>query len=391
MALTKGERTYAHGEIQPEDFGKVRPVAHIRSGVDFEHVHSLATSMKEEGQKQPVVVYTAIDPETKEEYYALTSGEHRFEAVKKAKTGDPLKVYFTEPMTETEIVIDALVENMQREMTPIDMINAHHATKQALIGEGKQGTDKEVGELLKKLGYSTLTSAAEISFLRRIGGFCTEDTKKMLHKGEVSLGFVRLLLKKKYNLTAEMIEFYCKEVRAGDMAIGKITAKLEQDLKDEKADKEWEKKQKEREKKKNESNSPPKPKSEPQEGDDDEEYNPTSDNDDAPDPTVEDKTSIGFSPATLSMLLFHQYEGPEETREKVLLAKEYLEGEEGYIHVPSSIEKEWLLDTLIGYRSFDDLVEFFRAGSRDPRDAEQEEAIREFLENGKEIAGEEEK
>ncbi len=159
-------------EIAVED---IYPNPHQpRKNFSQEKIQELADSMKESGIIQPVVVFK------KSGKYYLLVGERRWRAAQLLKWGKIQAV--VRDVSDDEIVVDSLVENIQREN-----LNAIE------VAEGIEILIKKINlsqqQVAEKLGLNRVTVT---NFLRLLK--LPEQVKKNIINGELDQGHARALL-----------------------------------------------------------------------------------------------------------------------------------------------------------------------------------------------------
>ena len=145
-----------------------------RKNFDEEALNELASSIKEHGVFQPIIVKKSIKG------YEIIAGERRWRAAKLAKLKEvPVIIKEFSPQEVMEI---ALIENIQRrDLNPIEEALAY----KSLIDEYHLKQD----ELAKRVSKSRTAIANSMRLLK-----LTEEVQNMLVNNEISMGHARALL-----------------------------------------------------------------------------------------------------------------------------------------------------------------------------------------------------
>lgn len=145
-----------------------------RKSVEDESLEELASSIKQHGLLQPIVVRKG------EKGYEIIAGERRYRAAKMA--GLEKIPALVKEASEEEIMEYALIENLQREdLNPIEA-----ATAIKFLMERFGLTQEEVAD---KIGKKRSTVANLLRLLK-----LPEDLQKMVRDGKLSMGHARALL-----------------------------------------------------------------------------------------------------------------------------------------------------------------------------------------------------
>lgn len=146
-----------------------------RRSFDAEKLEILATSIKEHGLIQPIIVVKKENG-----LYTIVAGERRWRAAKRAGLATiPAVIKDYSPQTVTEV---ALIENLQREdLNPIEealgyksLIDEYHLTQE---------------EISKRIGKSRSSIANSLRLLS-----LEDELQKYLISGEISEGHARAIL-----------------------------------------------------------------------------------------------------------------------------------------------------------------------------------------------------
>jgi ParB family transcriptional regulator, chromosome partitioning protein len=163
------------GEIQHIALDRiVRNPAQPRTQFDPAAIQELASSIRERGVLQPVLLRPAGDG------YQLVAGERRFVAAREA--GLAAIPSIIRPLTDRESLLIALIENIQREnLNPIDEARAYYrlATEYGLQHE-------EIGQRVGK-DRSTVSNTIRFNNL-------PEEVQRLMESGSLSAGHGRALL-----------------------------------------------------------------------------------------------------------------------------------------------------------------------------------------------------
>ncbi|MCF7944623.1 MAG: ParB/RepB/Spo0J family partition protein [Spirochaetia bacterium] len=145
-----------------------------RKGFSEESMQELASSIKEQGILQPILVEKAGNR------YTIVAGERRFRAAKEAGLEEIPVIIKT--LSEEQKLEVALIENIQREnLNPIEESKAY----KFLVEKTKISQE----ELSKRLGKKRSTIANSLRLLN-LG----EDMQEALQNKEISAGHARALL-----------------------------------------------------------------------------------------------------------------------------------------------------------------------------------------------------
>ncbi len=141
-----------------------------------EELLELAESIKSHGMLQPIVV------REKDGRYEIIAGERRWRAAKLAGL-DRVPAIIREVESEEEMLIFALVENLQREdLNPVEKALALKKLKEEF-----NATDSEIGKIVGK-SRSAITNTLRLLDL-------PEEVLNLLANGRISEGHARVLLR----------------------------------------------------------------------------------------------------------------------------------------------------------------------------------------------------
>ena len=171
---TKKEESAEKGAVTMLKTSQVEPNRdQPRKQFDEEALSELASSIKEYGIIQPIIVTKRAD------YYEIIAGERRWRAAKKAGLKEiPVVV---KDYSEKEIAEISLIENIQREnLNPIEEANAY----KKLIDDYKL-TQEELSNRISK-SRTVITNTLRLLKLH-------EDVQEMLANGSLSAGHARAL------------------------------------------------------------------------------------------------------------------------------------------------------------------------------------------------------
>ena len=142
---------------------------------DDEALNELASSIKEHGVFQPIIVKKTIKG------YDIVAGERRFRASKKA--GLTTIPAIIQDFTDEEMMSIALLENLQREdLNAIEEANAYKAMLDA--------SNLTQEELAQRVGKSRSHVTNMLGLLN-----LPKETKELVEKGEISASHARVLSK----------------------------------------------------------------------------------------------------------------------------------------------------------------------------------------------------
>ena len=158
------------------------PVEHMapsrfqpRRVFDDKQIDELASSIKDKGVLQPLLVRAAPDGT-----YEIIAGERRWRAAQRAKVYQ-VPVIIKE-FSDLEVLEVALVENLQRaDLTPLEE------------AEGYQRLFDEFGHTQEALAEALGKSRAHIANMVRLLGL-PEGVKQLLDEGKLSMGHARALI-----------------------------------------------------------------------------------------------------------------------------------------------------------------------------------------------------
>jgi len=193
-AIISNESNLINNSLIEIDIDQIQPNPHQpRKTFDPLRIRELADSMNESGMIQPIVVYRQDD------HYCLIVGERRWRAAQLLNWSKIPAV--VRDYTENKIVVDSLVENIQREnLNSLEIANGIDA----LIQIAKLN-HQQVGE---KLGMSRV---AVTNYHRLIK--LPDSIKSMIVEGLLDQGHARALLA--LSTESEMIDFANLIVKKG--------------------------------------------------------------------------------------------------------------------------------------------------------------------------------
>jgi ParB family chromosome partitioning protein len=189
--LGEAEAAYQHdgpsaaaAAPQPASNGRTLPLAFLRPGkyqprrqFDETALAELADSIRAHGLLQPILVRPI---ESEADKYEIVAGERRWRAAQRAGLHDvPVTV---QPLTDTQALEIALVENLQRQ----DLTALEEA-------EGYQRLIDEFGHSHGELGKLVGKSRSHVANMLRLLGL-PEAVKTMVQAGTLSPGHARALL-----------------------------------------------------------------------------------------------------------------------------------------------------------------------------------------------------
>lgn len=162
-------------EVQELDLGDIRPNPYQpRKRFDDKSLKELSDSIKENGVFQPIIVRESVNG------YEIIAGERRFRASKLAKKKTIPAII--RKFNESQMMEVAVLENLQREdLTPLEEAQAYEMLQKNL------GLTQ--AEVSKRLGKSRPYIA---NYLRLLT--LPQKTKRLLQRGELSMGQARTLL-----------------------------------------------------------------------------------------------------------------------------------------------------------------------------------------------------
>ena len=147
-----------------------------RRNFSEEELRELAESIRAHGMLQPIVV------RERDGRYEIIAGERRWRAAKLAGM-DRVPAIIREVESEEEMLVFALVENLQREdLNPVEKALALKKLK-----EDFNATDQEIGRIIGK-SRSAVTNTLRLLDL-------PEDVLLLLSEGKISEGHARVLLR----------------------------------------------------------------------------------------------------------------------------------------------------------------------------------------------------
>lgn len=183
---TEGAVNVRIGEIEPN---RDQP----RKEFDSEALTELADSISQHGVLQPLLLRPMITGG-----YRIVAGERRWRAARMAGLTEVPAVI--REMTDTEEMLFALIENLQREdLTPLEEARGYRT-----LIEAQDFTQEEVSQAVGK-SRPAITNALRLLNL-------PEDIQKMLERGEITAGHARTLLSFK---TEEGMRLGAKKAKEG--------------------------------------------------------------------------------------------------------------------------------------------------------------------------------
>lgn len=199
-AIISNEPTIPQSKLQEIEIDRIYPNPHQpRKQFSEDKIKELADSMKESGMIQPVVVYC------QDERYYLIVGERRWRAAQLLqweKIPAVIRDY-----SENEIVIDSLVENIQREnLNSLEIANGIDSLA-SITGFNHQ-------QISEKLGMSRV---AVTNFLRLLK--LPDPVKELVVDGRLDQGHARALLG--MELESDMVTL-AKEIVKKDMSVRQV-------------------------------------------------------------------------------------------------------------------------------------------------------------------------
>ena len=200
------EETEVEEEVQDISLDEIRPNPYQpRKNFDDKSLKELSDSIKENGVFQPIIVRKSVNG------YEIIAGERRFRASKLAKrTTVPAIV---RQFDESQMMEVAVLENLQREdLTPLEEAQAYEMLQKNL------GLTQE--EVSKRMGKSRPYIA---NYLRLLT--LPNKTKRLLQRGELSMGQARTLLGLK---DKDKIDDVARRVVKEGMPVRKVEALVAQ-------------------------------------------------------------------------------------------------------------------------------------------------------------------
>ncbi|SHM18204.1 chromosome partitioning protein, ParB family [Caldanaerovirga acetigignens] len=163
------------GSIQEVDIEEIKPnKMQPRKDFDEEKIRELASSIKEHGVLQPVILRKA------KEGYELVAGERRWRAAKLA--GIKKIPAVVKNLTDAEVMQIALIENLQREdLTPMEEAMAYKRLME------EYGMTQE--ELASKIGKSRSQIANTVRLLN-----LESEIQEMINQKKITAGHARAIL-----------------------------------------------------------------------------------------------------------------------------------------------------------------------------------------------------
>ncbi|MCG0275103.1 MAG: ParB/RepB/Spo0J family partition protein [Thermosediminibacteraceae bacterium] len=161
--------------IQEINISEIRPnERQPRKSFDDEKLNELASSIKEHGVLQPVILRKVKNG------YEIVAGERRWRAAKMA--GIKKIPAIVKELTDAEVMQIALIENLQREdLTPLEEATAYKRLMEEF------GMTQE--ELASKIGKSRSQIANTVRLLN-----LESEIQQMLNDGRITAGHARALL-----------------------------------------------------------------------------------------------------------------------------------------------------------------------------------------------------
>jgi len=166
-------RSYKSVPVEYLNPGKYQP----RRIIDLEHIEELASSIRDKGIIQPIVVRRHSE---KTSEYEIIAGERRWRAAQRAELYE-VPVIIKE-FTDQEALEVGLIENLQR----IDLSPLEEA-------EGYQRLMEEFGHTQEVMANNIGKSRSHVANMVRLIAL-PSDIKNMLDEGKLSAGHARALL-----------------------------------------------------------------------------------------------------------------------------------------------------------------------------------------------------
>lgn len=182
-ALIPGNMTPGNGERKKDGMTVLVPISNVRPNVrqprktiPQDSLEELAASIRSQGIIQPLIVRETGTPGS----YEIIAGERRWRAARLAGLREvPVLI---RSMSDEDVMIVALVENLQRE-------DLNPAEEARAIQELKNKLSLTQEDLAKKLGKSRSRIANSLRLLQ-----LPEEALTSLEKGAISAGHARCLL-----------------------------------------------------------------------------------------------------------------------------------------------------------------------------------------------------
>ena len=169
QSMAEGVVTVKIGDIEPN---REQP----RKEFDSEALSELADSIAQHGVLQPLLLRPMLSGG-----YRIVAGERRWRAARMAGLSEVPAV--VREMTDTEEMLFALIENLQREdLTPLEEAKGYRT-----LIESQGFTQEEVSKAVGK-SRPTVTNALRLLNL-------PEEVQEMLESGAISAGHARALLR----------------------------------------------------------------------------------------------------------------------------------------------------------------------------------------------------
>ncbi len=184
LAALLGTQENKQSDSTQHSGAKPVPVEQLRPGkyqprriMDDEHISELATSIKDKGIIQPIIVRTHPDDP---KYYEIIAGERRWRAAQIAKLHEvPIVIREFDDQETLEV---ALIENLQRQdLSPLEE------------AEGYQRLMDEFGHTQEVLANGIAKSRSHVANMVRLLTL-PQDVKTLIDEGVLSAGHARALI-----------------------------------------------------------------------------------------------------------------------------------------------------------------------------------------------------
>ena len=181
-ALLPGKEEVPRGTQREAEIGQLRP-SRFQPRRDFSEaaLADLASSIREQGIVQPIVVVSRAGPGATGEGFEIVAGERRWRAAKLAGL-ERVPIVVREHTSDRELLELALVENLQRE----DLNALEAAEAYARLREEFQLTQEQIAD---RVGKERATVANSLRLLK-----LSSQVKDRVRTGELSAGHARALL-----------------------------------------------------------------------------------------------------------------------------------------------------------------------------------------------------
>lgn len=159
-----------------------------RKGFNYNEIEALAQSIQQNGLLQPILVRQMED-----DTYQIIAGERRFKAAQMLEMKTLPAI--VKDMTDEEVMVSALVENLQREdLNPLEEGMAYIA-----ILEKMKITQEELGAMIGKSRSHISNSCRLISLPVAV--------RALVARGDLTVGHARTLIKKENSEEIAMLMF----------------------------------------------------------------------------------------------------------------------------------------------------------------------------------------